>query len=181
MENTEKRLIEGCLKKDRKVQRQLYDQYKVSMFRLCLRYARDRAEAEDLLQDGFVKVFQDLSKYRGEGALGGWIRRVMINTALQHLRKQKMVFPTVEVEKIAETHASEELILSGLRAQTLTMMIQQLPPGYRTVFNLYVIEGYNHQEIADQLGINVNTSKSQLSKAKAMLRSKLEKSMISET
>lgn len=178
MEPNEKHLVESCLRQDRRAQRQLYEKYKTPMFRLCLRYARDRQEAEDLLQEGFIKVFCDLSQYRGEGALGGWIRKVMINVALQHLRKQKKLFETIEVEKIAETEEAEEMILSDLRAKSLTKIIQQLPPGYRTVFNLYVIEGYSHKEIADSLDIQINTSKSQLSKAKAMLRRLLEESIV---
>ena len=179
MEALERKLLEGCLKKDKNAQRQLYERYKVPMFRLCLRYAKDKPEAEDILQEGFIKVFTDLPKYRGEGALGGWIRRVILNIALQHLRKQKKIFPTVEIEEVSESRAAEEVIFSGFGARELTKMIQKLPRGYQTVFNLYVIEGFSHKEIADQLGFTVNTSKSQLSKAKAMLRRMLEKSMIS--
>ena len=150
------------------------------MFRLCLRYAKDKAEAEDILQDGFIKVFADLAKYRGDGALGGWIRRVILNVALQHVRKQKKQFQIVEIDQISETRYSEEIVFSQFGARALTQLIQQLPPGYRTVFNLYVVEGYSHKEIAEKLNFTVSTSKSQLSKAKAMLRQMLEKRLISK-
>jgi RNA polymerase sigma factor (sigma-70 family) len=176
----EHELIEGCLKGHPQAQRELYEQYKVPLFRLCLRYAGNREEAEDMLQDGFVKVFSDLGQYRGDGALGGWIRRVMINVALQHLRRQKHLPATTDIETVTElADDSAEQLFSQLRAKALVALIQQLPPGYRTVFNLYVIEGYAHLEIAEMLGISENTSKSQLSKAKAMLRRVLEKTMAS--
>ena len=176
----EHELIEGCLKGDPQAQRELYEQYQVPLFRLCLRYGSSREEAEDMLQDGFLKVFSDLGQYRGEGALGGWIRRVVLNVVLQHLRRQKHLPVTTEIEAVAElADDSAEQLFSQLRAKALVALIQQLPPGYRTVFNLYVIEGYAHQEIAEMLGISENTSKSQLSKAKAMLRRVLEKTMAS--
>lgn len=148
------------------------------MFRLCLRYARDRAEAEDLLQEGFVRVFTDLHQYSSQGALGGWVRRVILNVALQHVRRQQRLFPVVEVDAYASHLPSGDDIVAHLNAEALTQFIQQLPPGYRAVFNLYVVEGYAHKEIADMLGIGVGTSKSQLSKAKAMLRKMLERVMI---
>lgn len=178
MESKEQNLINGCIKKDRKAQRRLYDLYKVQLFRVCLRYAKDRPEAEDILQDGFLKIFADIHQYKGSGALGGWLRRVMVNTALQHLRKQKRRGQTLEITEIADTYQAEEVIMSDLRAKTLTRLIQQLPPGYRAVFNMYVIEGYSHREIAEQLNVTESTSKSQLSKAKALLRKMLEKNLV---
>jgi RNA polymerase sigma-70 factor (ECF subfamily) len=176
----ERELIEGCLKGDPQAQRGLYEQYKVPLFRLCLRYASSREEAEDMLQEGFLKVFADLGQYRGEGALGGWMRRVVLNVALQHLRRQKQWPATTDLEELPEiADGSAEQMFSQLRAKALLGLIQQLPPGYRTVFNLYVIEGYTHREIAEMLSISENTSKSQLSKAKALLRRVLEKTMAS--
>ena len=148
------------------------------LFRVCLRYARDKSEAEDILQDGFLKIFKDLKQYSGKGALGGWMRKVMVNTALQYLRKWKDSFSAVDIDTMTEDFSTPEDAYAKLGLKELTMMIQQLPVGYRTVFNLYVIEGFAHKEIATMLEIKENTSKSQLSKAKAMLRSMLEKQLM---
>ena len=177
---SEQQILKGCLNGDKASCRALYEQYKVPMFRVCLRYANGRMEAEDMLQDGFIKVFSDLHQYSGKGALGGWIRRVMVNVALQHIRKHRKYLPTLEVDQISNTMAADEEIYSKIGVKALTKMIQQLPTGYRIVFNLYVVEGYTHKEIANQLQISINTSKSQLSKAKAALRKKLERMMLVE-
>lgn len=171
---SENNLLTECLKGNPNAQKALYEKYKVPLFRICLRYAKDRPEAEDMLQDGFVKIFTDLHQYKGDGALGGWLRRVVVNVALQHIRKYKKFENTVELDQLSETHHTNEMVTSNLNAQALTKMIQQLPTGYRTVFNLFVIEGYTHKEIAELLGVNVNTSKSQLSKAKATLRAMIQ-------
>ncbi len=176
---TEEHIIKGCLKGDSESQRALYEHFKVPMFRLCLRYAKDRPEAEDLLQDGFIQVFNDLHQYKFNGALGGWIRRVIVNVALQHIRRNKKMQNTVEIESIADDYQTDEDVFSNLGVKALTKIIQQLPPGYRAVFNMYVIEGYSHKEIAEKMNFRVNTSKSQLSKAKAMLRRMLEDVMLS--
>lgn len=174
----EKRLIQACIDGDRAAQNQLYQQHKYKMMGVCLRYAKDRAEAEDILQEGFFKVFCDLKQFSGKGAIGAWIRRVMVNTALMHIRKQKnKLFPVIELDQIAYSHASKEDLFSSFRAKALVQMIQQLPDGYRVVFNMYVIEGYSHKEIAQQLGISESTSKSQLSRAKMTLRQMLEKQL----
>ena len=172
---SEAQLLQGCLNGDRQSQKALYEQYKVQMYRLCLRYSNGRSDAEDVLQDGFIKVFSDLHQYSGKGALGGWIRKVMVNTALQHIRKNKRIPNMIEVDQIIDLREASEQIYSRMGAKDLTKMIQELPPGYKMIFNLYVVDGYTHQEIADQLNISINTSKSQLSKAKATLRKKLEK------
>jgi len=164
---TEKDLLDGCLKGDNSCQKALYEQYKVSLFRVCLRYAKDRMEAEDMLQDGFIKIFTDLHQFKSQGALGGWMRRVMVNAALQHIRKNKKFQHETDLEHIKNDHQTGEVATSNLNAQALTKLIQQLPVGYRTVFNLYVIDGFQHKEIAIKLNITENTSKSQLSKAKA--------------
>ncbi|MDX1477169.1 MAG: RNA polymerase sigma factor [Saprospiraceae bacterium] len=167
-------LVRSCLDGDLKSQRELYEQYKRPMFRLCLRYASCRQDAEDFLQDGFLKVFKDLHQYRQQGPLGAWMRKVMVNTILQHFRRQKHLFAPVEVQSLAETYHQDEQITGAMDAEMLTRYIQGLPDGYRLVFNMYVVEGYTHADIADELGISVGTSKSQLSKAKAMLRKRLE-------
>lgn len=170
---SDEHIIAGCLRGEVKMQRALYEKYKVPMFRLCLRYAKDRMEAEDMLQEGFIMVFKDLKQFRSTGALGAWMRRLMVNVALQHIRKRKRLFPVVDLENAAEKVSEVENVLSTLNAKVLTMLVQKLPGGYRAVFNMYVIEGYSHKEIAEKLEISVGTSKSQLSKAKAMLRNKI--------
>jgi RNA polymerase sigma factor (sigma-70 family) len=176
---SEDQIIAGCLSGNRDCQRKLYEAYKVPMFRICLRYANDKMEAEDMLQDGFIRIFTDLQQFSGTGAFGGWLRRVMVNACLMHIRKNKKFQYDVSLEVVADTHRTEEDIYSRLGAETLTQLIRELPTGYRVVFNLFVVEGYTHQEIAEQLNINVNTSKSQLSKAKASLRRKLESIIVS--
>ena len=170
----EKDLLTGCLKGDSSCQKALYEQYKVSLFRVCLRYAKDRMEAEDMLQDGFIKIYSDLHQFSFQGPLGAWMRRVVVNVALQHIRKNKKFQHTVELDHISNEYQTNEIATSNLNAQALTKLIQKLPAGYRTVFNLYVIDGYTHKEIGEMLGINLNTSKSQLSKAKASLRNILQ-------
>lgn len=177
--NDEHDLVRKCLKGDAAAQRSLYEQYKVPMFRLCLRYARDWPEAEDILQDGFVKVFTDLKNYRFEGALGGWIRRVILNAALMHVRRQKRLFPAEDLENAVNLSAGAG-VLAKLNAETLTRLLQQLPAGYRAVFNLYAVEGYSHKEIAAILGIDEGTSKSQLFKARKALQAMIEKLMATE-
>jgi RNA polymerase sigma factor (sigma-70 family) len=170
----EHRLVKACLKNDRQAQRQLYERYRLPLFRLCLRYARDRQEAEDFLHDGFLAIFRDLPQFRGSGALGGWLRRVMLNTALQHLRRQRPFSPLerlTEGELAGEDPADPDPELPEM--EFLVEVIRQLPPGYRAVFNLFVVENYSHQAIAEALGISVGASKSQLHKAKAMLRERL--------
>lgn len=175
----EEQLVKSCLKGNATAQRALYEHFKVPMFRLCLRYAKDRPEAEDLLQDGFIRVFSDLYQYKFNGALGGWIRRVMVNVALQHIRKNKKMSNIVELETVADDYQTDEDVFSNMGVKALTKMIQKLPPGYRAVFNMYVIEGYSHKEIAEKMGFTIGSSKSQLSKAKALLRKMLEKTMLS--
>lgn len=141
---------------------------------LCLRYGRDKAEAEDMLQEGFMVIFKDIGQYTGKGNFEGWLRRVMVNSALRYLRKWKSPFMYVE-EHIEVADSSGELQYdSKLGMKRLTKMIQDLPVGYRTVFNLYAIDGYTHKEIASYLNISEGTSKSQLAKARKMLRAKVE-------
>ncbi len=149
------------------------------MFRLCLRYARDWPEAEDILQDGFVKVFADLKNFRFEGPLGGWIRRVILNAALMHVRRQKRLFPIESLEYAAALDNGSD-VLADLSAEALTKLLQKLPAGYRAVFNLYAVEGYSHKEIAGMLGIDEGTSKSQLFKARKTLKAMIENIITSE-
>ncbi len=171
-------LIERCKKGDRTAQNQLYQKYKRLLFGVCLRYSTDSMEAEDLLQDGFIKIYTDLYQYRPIGSFKGWMRKVVVNVALQHIRKKKKLFSDVEIDTLANEYRVDDDLFSKFREKALINMIQQLPEGYRLVFNMYVIEGYSHKEIAEQLGVSTSTSKSQLSRAKSVLRSMLEKNVI---
>jgi RNA polymerase sigma factor (sigma-70 family) len=173
-------LVSGVLRGSPAHQSALYRQYSVPMFRVLLRFARDKAEAEDMLQDGFIRVFRDMAQFRGEGALGGWIRRIMVNTALSHLRKQRdFIRDTADFSPFENRLRTEEDFAANLDAETLMKYLQKLPPGYRAVFNLYAVDGFSHEEIAEQLGISIGTSKSQLFKAREYLKKMLDKSFIS--
>lgn len=165
--------IKLCIEGNRVAQKELYEAYKVNLYVLCQRYFLDIEDAKDALQEGFVKVFRDLHQYDDQkGHVSSWIKKIFINTCLEKLRKKKIDFQ--QIQDFDQGAVYESGILSDLNMKDLTKMIQNLPTGYRTVFNLYVIEGFNHQEIADKLGISENTSKTQLMKAKNMLRNKLE-------
>ncbi len=171
-------LQQQCLRGNPEAQKALYERFKVDMFRLCLRYAHGREEAEDMLQDGFITVFRDLEKFRGEGPLGGWIRMVVLRTALQYLRKRKLSFTSLDngvPENAAGTFTAWP---DHLDAERLTRLVQEMPAGYRTVFNLFAIEGYSHEEIGQLLGIQESTSKTQLFKARAWLQQRLPASLV---
>jgi RNA polymerase sigma-70 factor (ECF subfamily) len=174
---SELKMIERVKQNDPIGQRQLYEQFSVQMFRICLRYTTDRNEAEDVLQDGFIKVFRDIAQFRGEGPLGAWIRRIMVNTALSHLRKKKQFITNVpDFEHLeGNDHALMPSFDSNIDAETLMRHLQNLPDGYRAVFNLYAIDGYTHEEIAEQLNISIGTSKSQLFKARDYIKRMLIK------
>ena len=166
-------LVDLCKAKDKMAQKALYDKYAIKMMRTCLRYLNDEMEAEDAVIDGFMKIYSkiDTFEYRGKGSLEGWIKRIMVNESLMLLRKRKM--DQVELEKVHDLSSAEEDIESQLMEETIVNVIQQLPTGYRTVFNMYVVEGYSHKEIGEKLNISENTSKSQLSKARASLSKSL--------
>ncbi len=160
-------LVQGCIKNDRKAQYDLYERFSGEMFTVCLRYIKESAEAEDVLIKSFTKVFQHISKFEAKGSIAGWIRRIVVNEALMYLRSNKTMYLEVEIEKSGTV---SDLNTDHLEAEDLLAMVQQLPAGYRTVFNLYAIEGYSHAEIGDMLGVSENTSKSQLSRAKKHLQ-----------
>ena len=174
MTKQEKQIISGCKKGDKRAQYQFYDMFKKLVFSVCMRYAKDVPEAEDIMQDAFVVLFRDLYQYRPMGALGAWVRRVTVNTALQHIRKKRMVFSDIEIHALADKVEGDNDIIGALNAKEIMRMVQLLPDGYRMVFNLFIIEGYSHQEIATELGVSVSTSKSQLSRAKTYLKKILE-------
>jgi RNA polymerase sigma factor (sigma-70 family) len=166
-------LIKQCIAGNRSAQKELYESYKVTLFVLCQRYFSDTEDANDVMQEGFVKVFRDLHQYdQNKGHLVSWIKKVFINTCLEKIRKKKVLFNQLSENQYEM--ASDSDIISDLQLKDITKIIQSLPLGYRTVFNLYVIEGFNHQEISQKLGITESTSKTQLMKAKNMLRGKLE-------
>lgn len=165
-----------CIKSDRQAQKKLYEAYKTRMYILCQRYFSNSEDSKDALQEGFIKVFKDLHQYdENRAALGTWMNRVFINTCLQKLRKKRIDFQSMGDQQ--DIIGFESTIISDLQLEDLTKIIQKLPAGYRTVFNMYVIDGYNHREIAAQLGIAEGTSKTQLMKAKKMLRIKLAETL----
>lgn len=170
----EKELIQGCAKGDRASQKALYERYCRKMMVVCQRYARSTQEAEDILQEGFIKVFKAIPDFRSESKLETWITRIMINTALNSQRQKLYLMPMVDVTDVALPER-EEVSLSGFHLEELTKMVQSLPDGCRIVFNLFAVEGYGHQEIAKMLKISEGTSKSQYNRAKSLLRAKLER------
>jgi RNA polymerase sigma factor (sigma-70 family) len=169
----EQELIDGCRKGDRSFQRALYDRFSRKMLVVCMRYSKSSAEAEDILQEAFVKVFQGIKDFRQESKLETWITRIMVNTALNAQRKKLYLFPMVDVEDTNLT--TEEVSITGMNVQDLLEMIQSLPQGCQVVFNMFAIEGYSHKEIADMLGISEGTSKSQYARARSLLQNKLMK------
>ena len=166
-------LIEGCCKGNRAFQKALYDRYCRKMLVVCLRYSKTTAEAEDIVQEGFVKVFQGIKDFRQESKLETWITRIMVNTALNVQRKKLYLYPMVDVTELVLPE--EEMSLSGLNVSQLLEMIQSLPQGCQIVFNLFAIEGYSHKEIAEMLGISEGTSKSQFARAKSLLQVRILK------
>ena len=171
-------LVEGCKKGDRKAQEKLYSLYASKMMGLCLRYARDNFEAEDMLQTGFIRMFEKIHSFRNEGSFEGWLRRLMVNNAIelyrQNLRMFAIIDPVNDGSSVPEISPSH-----NLHTEDLLKFIQELSPGYRMVFNMYAIEGYNHREIAETLGINEGTSKSQLARARTLLQEKINKQEVS--
>ncbi len=165
-------LIRACKKHNAKAQRMLYDKYASAMLGLCKRYIRGEMEAEDVMINGFMKVFVKLDLFEGKGSFEGWMKRIMINEALGYIRKNKAMYLEIEIEA-ADKEPDFDKLLTELETKDLLKMVNELPSGYRTIFNLYAIEGYSHKEIADMLGINENTSKSQLSRARMHLQKKL--------
>ncbi len=175
MEGTsEQRTIELCIKGDRSAQKALFDLLAPRMYPVCIRYVGDREVAQDILQDGFVMLFSKLGSYKGEGSFEGWARRIFINTALMYLRKKDALKMSDELENAR--HLSSDITdqLEDMGYKELMKLVSSLPPGFRTVFNMYVIEGYSHKEIADMLGITETTSRTQLSRARVWLQNKIK-------
>lgn len=170
---TDKELIERCLENDPRAQEFLYKKFAGRMYGVCLRFARNTLEADDILQEGFIKVFTFLKDFRQDGSLEGWVRRTIINTAINYYHSKENEWKETLLDKAVGIHSQTEDILNKISADDLLHLIQGLPEGYRMVFNLYVIEGYTHQEIAEILKISENTSKSQLSRARLALQERL--------
>jgi len=167
-----KSIISECIAGSQKAQAKLYHHFAPKMFGVCLRYAKDATEAEDNLQDGFIKVFANLKSFRQEGSFEGWIRRIMINGSLEKLRKLHLMYPVEDVAIYDSVNVSDDVI-AKISADELVKLIQELPPRYRMVFNLYVIEGFSHQEIAQEMSITQGTSKSNLARAREIMKKKV--------
>ena len=166
-------IVKGCIEGDRSLQKMLYDRFAPTMLGVCLRYFKDRDEAEDALQEGFIRVFTNLRTFRNEGSLEGWVRKVIINTALNYHRSNLKHYYHSDVDEMDEMIEDEKMVNVKAEVDDLMKIIHALPDGYRLVFNLYEIDGYSHKEIAKMLNISKNTSKSQLLKAKKYLQKKL--------
>ena len=182
MEKTDKEsvqhIVEGCVNGDKIAQRELYAMFYSKMMGVCYRYAKDQEEAKDILHDGFLKIYKNIKKYNFKGSLEGWVRRIVVNTAIDHFRKSKNVYSMSEsnVESdMIESNTNDYDVYAQLNKQELLKAVDSLSPAYKMVFNLYAIEGYSHKEIAEQLNINIGTSKSNLAKARMNLQKELKK------
>ena len=169
-----KKIIKGCLSGSRRDQELLYRRHSSKLYAVCLQYSGNDEEAKDILQEGFMKVFENLHHYKHEGSFEGWLRKIVVNTALEKYRKRNHLYRVDDIDMIDEPEAMPDTEdYSGLQAVDLLYMIRELPPKYRMVFNLYAIEGYSHKEIAEMLNISEGTSKSNLSRARAILQKKV--------
>lgn len=163
------KLVKGCLKNERVSQKQLYNRFADVMLGVCYRYTKSLADAEDVLQEGFIRVFKNLHQYKNEGELGAWIRRIMVNTALTYLKRNAKYQADLYFDKIEMHPVTTENPEIKLDTKELASLIQQLPTGYQTIFNLHAVEGYTHVEIGELLGITDGTSRSQYARARALL------------
>lgn len=172
--NLDHKLIESCIKGDRVAQKAVYDRLAPRMFPLCIRYVGDREQAEDVLQDGFVTLFTHLNNYKGEGSFEGWARKIFVTTALMELRRKDALKMSDDLEVVKGMKTEVTGQIQNIGYKDLINVITQLPPGFRTVFNMYAIEGYSHKEIGEILGISESTSRTQLSRARTWLQNKLK-------
>lgn len=170
---TDQELANGCAAGRRDAQELLWKQYSRKMMTVCLRYCDSREEAEDVLQEGFIKVFEKINQWQGTGPLGGWIRTIMVNTSLTYLRSRNKWRHTTDIDTVQNIDAEEISAISMMNEESLLKLIETMPSGYKTVFNLFAIEGFAHKEIADTMGISENTSKTQFLKAKNWLKKHL--------
>jgi RNA polymerase sigma-70 factor (ECF subfamily) len=166
-------ILKACLKGDRRSQQQLYQLFVAKLYGVCLRYSDNEEEAKEILQEGFIKIFTNLKQFKNKGSLEGWMRRIMINTAMEYFRKNSNFLLYDNDTKLESVQVKYEHVIEDLNKKDLLKMIQDLTPQYRMVFNLYAIEGYSHQEIAEILNISEGTSKSNLSRARALLKRRI--------
>lgn len=167
---TDEQIVEGCIKNNAIAQKNLYEKFSRKMMGVCLRYCDSTEEAEDVVQNGFISVFENIESYKGTGSLEGWVRKIMVNTALTNIRKNKKLKQNIELDSVEFMLPSATHTNDSFAAKDLLKIIQTLPVGFKTVFNLYAIEGYSHREIGEMLNISEGTSKSQYSRAKAHLQ-----------
>ena len=173
-------LLKDCLKLKPEAQRMLYEHFAPSMLGVCFRYTKSMSDAEEVLQEGFVKVFSRLSQFKGDGELGGWIRKIMVNTALTYLKTNQKYRYDLSYDETPLHLVSTENPIVDLQTKELAELIRQLPTGFQTIFNLYAVEGYKHAEIASMLGINEGTSRSQYARARILLIELIEKFSLKE-
>lgn len=175
-------IIQGCAKKERESQQAFFQYFYGKMKAVCKRYARDNDEAEDIVQEGFIKVFDNLYRYEVSGSIEGWVRRIFVNTAIDHYRKNKNKYNIEDEASIKDedysTHEEEESIYTQIKPDDILEAMEELSPAYKAVFNLYAIENHTHQEIAEILDINIGTSKSNYAKAKANLKAVLQRKFL---
>jgi RNA polymerase sigma factor (sigma-70 family) len=173
---SDRQIIDGCARHERKAQQELYNRYSRFLLGVCLRYATDKAEAEDILQESFLKIFFNIKDFSGTGSFIGWLRKVAVNTSITHYHKNLKYRYHVDIDEYVSVEAGVTSFEEDFfTSEELYKVLNELPAGYRLVFNLYAVEGYKHKEIAEMLGIDTNTSKSQYSRAKAVIRNKLER------
>ena len=170
-------LIQACINGDRHSQSNLYEQFAPKMFGVCMRYAKNREEAEEIMQEGFIQVFKSLHSFRHAGSFEGWVRKIMVYSAIHHFRTNSKMYVVVDIQNANAEQAGTEDIIAHLQKKELLKIVQALPPAYRMVFNLYVFEGMKHREIAEQLGIAEGTSKSNFFDAKLLLQKAVKNSL----
>lgn len=170
---TEEEIIKGCQKNDKNAQQALYKKFSSRLFGICLRYVPDKDDAADVLQESLIKIFQNITKFRNDGSFEGWLKRITVNTALNHLKKNKYQFEEIDFDDTTDVPFTENTVLSKLAKEEILKLLQELPEGKRVVFNLYVFEGYNHKEIGELLNVTESTSKTQYAKAKKILQEKI--------
>lgn len=177
---TEQTLLVGCINNDPSAQRELYNRYSPKMLSVCYRFGNSREDAEDMLQEGFIKIFTQIHTFQNKGAFEGWIRRIIVHTCINFLKKNKKFSNSIDLDQADYLEVKEETMPSVMQARQIIECIRQLPLGYRTVLNLYAMEGYSHKEISQMLDIEESTSRSQYTRAKVMLEGILIKKRIIE-